>query len=247
MFKKRKGLKITLSIILGVFILFFIALFIYTGHPLEPNGTAIAALDGNQSVEVIENKDYILFTPDQTAIDYGFIFYPGGLVKPEAYASFALLLAEQGVKVAIVKMPFNLAVFGINKADRLMALFVDIPHLFIGGHSLGGVMASSYVSKHSSDFEGLIFMASYPASDISDLGIGVLSMRGSNDTVLDLNAYNDSKVFNPTDTIYEEINGGNHTQFGDYALQKGDTEATISAYEQHMITIGYMMSFMQGE
>ena len=40
-------------------------------------------------------------------------------------------------------MPFNLAFFGINKANKIIKKLY-YSHIYIGGHSLRGAMASSF-------------------------------------------------------------------------------------------------------
>ena len=47
-------------------------------------------------------------------------------------------------------MPLDLAVMGGNKADKVKEDFPNSDYV-IGGHSLGGVMASRYVNKNHSD------------------------------------------------------------------------------------------------
>ena len=46
--------------------------------------------------------------------------------------------------------PLDLAVIGGNKADKIKEDFPDSDYV-IGGHSLGGVMASRYANKNHSD------------------------------------------------------------------------------------------------
>ena len=38
---------------------------------------------------------------------------------------------------------------------------------YMGGHSLGGSMAASYLEQHSSEYDGLILLASYSTADLS--------------------------------------------------------------------------------
>jgi hypothetical protein len=37
----------------------------------------------------------------------------------------------------------------------------------------------------------------------------------------------------PPDTMFVNIEGGNHSQFGDYGLQSGDNPAEINKEDQH--------------
>lgn len=58
-------------------------------------------------------------------------------------------------------MPFNLAIFNINAANSVYSKFPDIQNWYIGGHSLGGAMASKYYKNHQNQLKGLILLGSY--------------------------------------------------------------------------------------
>ncbi|NTW96268.1 MAG: hypothetical protein HGB31_06625 [Erysipelotrichaceae bacterium] len=163
----------------------------------------------------------------------GIIFYPGGKVEDKAYSKLCLELSEQGISVFLVKMPFNLAVFDIDAANRVRKANPQITSWFMAGHSLGGAMAYSHYSSHPEEYEGIILLAAYPL-DHKDLPY--LILKGSNDTVLDA-----SKL---EGFDYVSIQGGNHAQFGNYGLQKGDGTATITPYEQRAFTIEAIRSFI---
>ena len=48
----------------------------------------------------------------------------------------------------------------------------------------------------------------------------------------------------PKDTEYVEIEGGNHSAFGDYGLQKGDTKSIIPENKQLDITVESICNFI---
>ena len=48
-----------------------------------------------------------------------FIFYPGGLVRPQAYEWLGVALTPLGVRTVIPVMPFDLAVTAPNRADGI--------------------------------------------------------------------------------------------------------------------------------
>lgn len=167
----------------------------------------------------------------------GLIFYPGGKVEHTAYAPLMAALAERGIACVPVEMPFNLAVFDIDAAAEARTLvqeeggLSDIPW-YVGGHSLGGSMAAAFLAENASDYAGLVLFASYSTEDLSDLGLNVISVYGSNDQVLNADAYAENLPNlgdNPAELVIE---GGNHAQFGSYGPQEGDAEASISADEQ---------------
>jgi hypothetical protein len=232
----KKGLKVAL-ISIGVILLLGVLGFIAWGlTPLGPDAEALAAMESNANVTVQDSGNFIVFTPAANTPITGFIFYPGGHVDYRSYAPIAQEIASRGYMVTIVKMPLSLAVFGINKADDVIAAFPDMRYWVIGGHSLGGSMAASYAKNHAEVIQGLAFWASYPASsdDFSTSSLKGLSIHGSNDQVLNMDNFNATLPLLPPGTILQVIAGGNHAQFGNYGLQPGDGAATISASQQQL-------------
>lgn len=239
--KKRKNLWI----ILGVLILLVgVGTFGYLSDAYEPQKTAIEALKSTNDVTVIEGDDYISFEPTENETNSGLIFYQGGKVEEEAYAPLMKNLAEKGISVYLVRMPFNLAVFNSDAAEEIVTDHEEINNWYLSGHSLGGVMASSFVEKQPEEFKGLIFLASYPAGDFSAISIDTLSIHGSNDEVLNEEAYFEAFGSLPKGKA-AVIEGGNHAQFGNYGHQKGDGTATISVEEQQEVTVDGIIKFIE--
>ena len=135
---------------------------------------------------------------------------------------------------AIVPMPFNLAVFGIEKAAAVITAHPEISRWYVGGHSLGGVMAASFAVQNQDLLEGVIFMAAYPAdsADLSGTSLKVLTLIASEDLKVTQEITAKAKKLLPTDAVQVEIIGGNHAQFGWYGDQPGDGTATISREQQ---------------
>ena len=140
-------------------------------------------------------------------------------------------------------MPFHLAVFNINGADGIIDHY-DIDNWYIGGHSLGGSMAASYVSNHLDDYNGLILLASYSTEDLSQSNLCVLSIYGSEDNVLSLDKYKENMINLPLGFVEQVIDGGNHAYFGSYGEQSGDGTARISYNEQINIATQYISEFV---
>ena len=117
-------------------------------------------------------------------------------------------------------MPFNLAVFNINAAEKVINQFPEIEDWYIGGHSLGGAMAASFLEKNQDDIRGLILLAAYSTTDFSDTDIEILSIFGSEDKVLNLEKYAEYKPNFSKNTREFVIEGGNHAGFGFYGNQE---------------------------
>ena len=101
---------------------------------------------------------------------------------------------------------------------------------------MGGVAAAAYAAKHEEEISGIVYLASYPATDTDD-AVRVLSVYGDQDGVLNMQAYENSRKYVPPGAQEKVIHGGNHAQFGDYGEQKGDGKALIPAEEQQEETV----------
>jgi dienelactone hydrolase len=134
----------------------------------------------------------------------------------------------------------------VNAADGVEALFPDVSHWYIGGHSLGGSMAASYISKHTDDFSGLVLLGSYSTADLSGGAVDVLSLYGSEDGVMNKEKYEKYKKNLPTDLIEIKIDGGCHAYFGMYGEQDGDGTPTLSAEEQIRLSADSISKFVLG-
>lgn len=167
------------------------------------------------------------------------IFYPGAKVEETAYAPLLHLLAEQGMDVCLVRMPFRMAVFGIGKADQVMRQH-DYPHWYIGGHSLGGAMASSYAADHSTEFSGVFLFAAYPAKPFPE-NIRARIIYGSEDRVINRAKLTEAIRQLPDGSDVYVLEGGNHAQFGNYGKQSGDGDAAISSREQQQKTVEWIL------
>ena len=153
-------------------------------------------------------------------IEAGVVFYPGAKVDPHAYVPLAEKLADKGYLCVIAKMPFNLAFLGTDAASDIMDGYPQADSWWIAGHSLGGVAAAQYAAKHADVLEGIAFLASYPASDLSETGLSALSIYGSQDFVLNLDSLAENADKLPANAKTVVIEGGNHAGFGAYGRRK---------------------------
>ena len=242
--KKKRLLKIIIIVTVTVIAA---AMFIYllTGNHAAAD-EALWALSGTDGVTVTDTGSEITFTPAENPQSTGFIFYPGGKVDAEAYAQLVHGLADGGVLSVIVKMPFDLAVFNSGGAEGVIGAHPEIKTWIIGGHSLGGVMAADYAAKDDR-ISGVVFLAAYPNSDLSASGLRALSLTASADGVLNREKYEAALSSFPRDTVFYEIEGGNHAGFGSYGAQDGDGEAAVFPEEQQEIAVRQIMEWMQGK
>lgn len=202
----------------------------------------------NSQVEYIEGDSYFLIkSRESNENKTGIIFYPGGLVEYQAYLPLMKKLAEKGAFCILVEMPFDFAFMDFRAAGRFIKMYPEIEHWYMAGHSLGGAMAASYISRHKKDFDGLILLAAYSTHNISRSRLKVLSIYGSKDGVLNRKHYQKYyKNLPPVGNGLTEIiiQGGNHAQFASYGSQEGDYMPEISSEEQQQITAEEISKWM---
>jgi hypothetical protein len=230
---KRKNWRLVVVVAAGVLIACLVGgLVIWTSGTLGPSEQALLMLQSDSEVRIIQESDLIVFEPTASQPSTGFILYPGARIDFRSYSPLLREIAERNILVVVLRVPLNVAFFNANGADEVIAAYPDITNWVIGGHSLGGVVAASYVAGEP-DISGLVLWASYPADDsMKHTRAWVLSIYGSNDRISTPEEVLQSRDLLPPETIFFEITGGNHSQFGSYGLQPGDGEATISAEEQ---------------
>lgn len=244
---KHKKLIITLSVVVGVIVALFAAFTVYVNiyyHASDEAKSAAVEQTEYYTIENLKGGD-VAFVPEHPSA--GLIFYPGGKVEYTAYAPLMNEFAKNGVLCILVKMPFNLAVFDSNAASKIKSNYPNINTWYIGGHSLGGSMAAAHVSKHTSEYDGLLLLAAYSTKDISDTGLNVVSVYGSNDGVLNMSKYEKYKSNLPADCHELVIDGGCHAYFGNYGEQNGDGMPTITRIEQQQATVNFALSVMEAE
>lgn len=244
--RRRSRLK-TVGVIGGLLLVgLAAACVVYLRDYRSAEAEALAALESDEQVTVLTEGKNTVFAPVSGA-DCGFIFYPGGKVEHTAYAPLLRQLAEEGTLCVLTEMPFHLAVLDVNAAKGIPEQYPEVTDWYIGGHSLGGSMAASYVEKHGGEYEGLVLLASYSTADLSGTELRVLSVYGSEDGVLNLEKYGEYQENLPESTVETVIDGGNHACFGSYGSQDGDGTAQITAEQQIEETVECLTAFFREE
>ncbi len=201
---------------------------VYFGTYSRATPQAAALLQGSNAVQVkAVDKGWLLDGPGTEA---ALVFYPGGKVEAEAYLPLLTALAEDGVDCFLVRMPLNMAFMDMDAAADIQTAYA-YDRWYVGGHSLGGAMAAVYAAEHGEELSGLVLLAAYATKPL-DEHLAVLELHGSEDGVLNRKKLEEGKRYLPASALSEELPGGNHAQFGDYGLQKGDGVATVSREAQ---------------
>lgn len=216
----------------------------YFGTPLHGASASVTAVEENPNVELSQqNGDYII-EPAGNSSDTGLVFYPGGRIHPDAYlATLTPLAAESNVTVVVPEMPLNIAYFDRGAAARYVS-GSEIDTWYVGGHSLGGVMACRYANQNQDAVDGVVLFASYCDRNISATGLSAISITGSADTVLDRSAYEANSDNLPQTVTLAEL-PVNHSQFGSYRGQSGDSPSSVSYEQAHERITDVLRAWLQ--
>ena len=241
--KRKRKIFIWVSSVLLVLAILIGACAGYLGDYYRADMDAVSAFAPVHEVTCTTLSDgTLVYEPVDAAV--GFIFYPGGKVEHTAYIPLMEACASEGILCVLVEMPFNLAVLDVNAADGIQEMYPEIESWYIGGHSLGGSMAASYLADHAGDYDGLILLGSYSTADLSHTGLDVLSVYGSEDQVLNREKYGTNRSNLPEDHSEIVIEGGCHAYFGMYGPQDGDGTPTITNEEQIYYTVDVILDFI---
>ncbi len=188
-----------------------------------------------------QNNDSLEFVGNNNEI--GFIIYTGGKVEEKAYVRLAKLLNDSGYNSIVVDFPLNIGFLGINKADDIIEKYSDVESWIIIGHSLGGTVGSIYSLEKNDKVDGLVFLASYPVEDLTDVNIETLSIYGSNDGILNKERNELAKDSFTDEHVEVIIEGGNHAGFANYGEQAGDGENLIGYEQQQEIAVDNIINW----
>ncbi len=233
LFADRKKVKILLISAWAAVALLAILLgcAIYLNDCYRADGEAVSEATGSfTDIEIYELRDGVTVYAPEAESGIGLIFYPGGKVECSSYAPLMAALASRGITAVLCEMPFNLAVLNVNAAEGIRETIPEVESWYIGGHSLGGSMAASYLASNKDSIDGLVLLGSYSTADVSDCP--VISVYGENDGVMNREKYEQYKPNLPADFEEHIISGGNHAYFGMYGEQEGDGKASITPEEQ---------------
>ena len=233
--KLKKKPPMLLHVLIGIgagLAVFCLAAFIFLNIHYSGQEEALTVLSNPSGASVIDiDGGYLLDGPGE---DTALIFYPGAKVDTEAYLPLMKQIADNGVDCFLLDMPMRMAILDKNAADKIVDCY-NYEHWIVGGHSMGGMIAAGYAADNPNTVDGVVLLAAYPTQELSD-SIRLLSVYGTEDGVLNRDAYEDAKKYFPQEYTEKIIDGGNHAGFGNYGVQSGDGKAAIMANEQQSQT-----------
>ena len=211
----------------------------------EADQAAIDAFSVADSVDVYTLNNAVVYAPDNATV--GIVFYPGAKVEHTAYLPLMEACASKGILCVLVEMPLYFPLIDPDAAAGIPEQYPQIERWYIGGHSLGGYAASSYLAEHTDIFDGLILLASYTSSDLSATDLPVLSIYGSEDQIMNRKRYAEGLSKLPADYTEVVIDGGCHAYFGMYKGQDGSDDLAVTNEEQLLITADAIADFVSGK
>lgn len=239
--KVKKRICVTAGIVVLLIFVSVLACVWYVNDYYHAEEYVNGYLQSSDTVTVT-TEDNIVFL-DGSGTEDAIIFYPGAKVEYTAYVPLFYKLAEQGIDCFVVKMPCNLAILGMNKAEDIMAEY-EYENWYLSGHSLGGAMAANFAADNAEGLNGLVLLAAYATKELPEhLSVG--SIYGSEDKVLNMESYEAGREYLPED--YKELcmEGGNHAGFAYYGEQEGDGSASITKEEQQKQTMDAILNIIK--
>ncbi len=225
--RKRKWSQVLWTVLAAVLLMaatgaVYLSMYSHHDESAEP------FLISSETVAVTPASNGLMF--DGPSDSRAVIFYPGAKVEAEAYAPLMYQIAEEWGDCFLVEMPFHMAMLDADAANDIRQEY-HYDQWYMAGHSLGGVTAATYLQEHSDEFRGLILLAAYSTDPLPE-ELQVVSLYGDQDEVLNMEEYEKNRENLPEKAEEVIISGGNHAQFGNYGIQKGDGTAVISRENQ---------------
>ena len=226
--------KVKLSLIISIITVAALvgSVFIYVACGYKADDDAIALYD-EKNVEFCDG--YVVVSPKIISSGVGLVFYPGANVEYTAYLPLMDQLSDIGITCYLMKMPLNMAILDVNRADVVLENHGDEHSLWlVGGHSMGGAMASQYAAENQDKIDGLVLLGAYPYKEYPlDKTVTIYgSLNTSVEEKLDY-----------TENVHV-IEGGNHAYFGNYGEQAGDSVGEITREEQQRKTVAIIAAFV---
>lgn len=236
----RHPLRWSIASVAAALGLVLLAAAAWVATPLGPDARALESIESGDGISVTRAVWGWEFSPSSSTPATGVVIYPGGRVDPRSYAPLARGLAQSGYRAIVVKMPLGLAVLSPHAADRPAHAHPEIRRWAIVGHSLGGAMAAAHVAERPGRYAALVLLAAYPPDSVDlsrETTLSVAALAGSEDAVLDAEAFAAARLRLPARSVIATVTGANHSQWGSYGSQRGDSEAAISPEAQIAIAV----------
>ncbi|TFD26664.1 alpha/beta hydrolase [Cryobacterium lyxosi] len=218
--------------------------------PQSAEAPALAAMKSDRIVTVTEDATEIVMRPTGVESPVGVFFQPGTRVDARAYSAILRPLVESGHLMVIAKQPLGVAFLSTGAFAAARAAHHPVNRWVVGGHSLGGLVAATdaetFAGTARDPVVGLLLFASYPATNMAQVNVAVLSISGSNDGLSTPAKIAAAKPALPAAARYLVVEGGVHAFFGDYGRQDGDGKPAISHEQARTQIAAESVAFVNG-
>ncbi len=225
---------------------------IWLVYNAQAHGVSPELFRSSPTLTVTVEETMTMFVPTTPTTTPAMVFLPGGGVDPDAYVPLVRRIADTGIPVALVRLPWRMAFTESAQAETWNRVLQARDQLggrpfVLAGHSRGAALSGTFAFNHASVLAGLIMIGTtHPRDhDLSALTIPVLKVAGTSDCVADLEASRANARNLPASTTWTVIDGGNHAQFGYYGTQLGDCSAEITRDAQQQQTLDAVLNWLR--
>ena len=222
---------------------------------VQAHGVPVELFESTDRLTVEVRAEATLFLPAPDAPDRpGLLFLPGGGIDWRAYGPVVRSVADAGYPAAIVRLPYRVAPTDATRAEvwrrieNVRGAWGATRRWVLSGHSRGAALAGRFADEHRGSFDGLLLIATTHPRDqnLSNLTVPVTKVLAEHDCVASPAAARANAHLLPAETLWIEIAGGNHAQFGHYGSQFNDCRATISREAQQKQAIDAVLELLRG-
>ncbi len=194
-------------------------------------------LETAATYEYTDEGDWYFFPSVTKEPKTAIFLYQSAAIDRKAYFYLANTLQKKGFDVVISKSWFNQPLLNIGVLDDVIEAYPRIGSWYIGGHGTGAVAVDKYLSKNDrTEIKGAFYLGAAPSDEQLKKSLPVFIAIGTEDGIFDQTKLeNTAERKIPSGYDIYILDGGNYTNFGYYALEKGDNKAEISVKSQQDI------------
>jgi len=196
-------------------------------------------LTTTDAVQVTDTPEAIEFKPLAGRKRTGVLFLPGGMVDPLAYTPLMKKLAAAGHPTYLVRLPYRTAFTDSHITELFQTVRTILEknrdtRWYLTGHSRGAMLATRFARESQTNLTGLILIGTtHPRDfDLSASTLKITKITGSHDGIATTEAAKANAHLLPRSTMWLEIPGANHVQFGYYRHQLLDGLPDITREQQ---------------
>ena len=211
-------------------------------------------LTSDAGVTVVSSSESLAWIP-RAPKRSALLFIVGAGVSAEAYAPLLRPIADLGYTTFVVRLPLRIAPLESNKltalrrAREIIASHPAISRWVVAGHSQGGALASRLAAEPPAGVTHVVLVGtSHPKRfDLSHSNLRFTKVYATSDGVATPEMIDSTRNLLPPSTRWVRIEGGNHSQFGNYGHQLFDGKPSISRAQQQAIVRNALLDALADE